>query len=156
MRIMTGAPLPEGADTVVRVEDTDNRSDVVTIGAATPRGTAVRDAGEDLRHGETVIACGTALRAAEIGLLASVGHAHARVVKRPRVAVFSTGDELVDADARPGPGQIRDTNRYSLASAIRSAGADHLLRYAPDFPPVFSTRRTSVSCAPRSTDFNMS
>src|SRR5207237_440286 len=64
MRIMTGAPVPEGADTVVRVEDTDNRSDVVTINAATPPGTAVRHAGEDLRRGETVVARGTALRAA--------------------------------------------------------------------------------------------
>src|SRR5437899_126441 len=100
MRIMTGAPVPEGADTVVRVEDTDNRSDVVTINAATPPGTAVRHAGEDLRRGETVVARGTVLRAAEIGLLASVGRAQARVIKRPRVAVFSTGDELGDGDRR--------------------------------------------------------
>src|SRR5438105_12004059 len=128
MRIMTGAPVPEGADTVVRVEDTDNRSDVVTINAATPLGTAVRHAGEDLRRGETVVARGTVLRAAEIGLLASVGRAQARVIKRPRVAVFSTGDELVDAGAPLAPGQIRDTNRYSLASALREAGAEPWVR----------------------------
>src|SRR5207237_903928 len=128
MRIMTGAPVPEGAETVVRVEDTDNRSDVVTINAATPPGTAVRHAGEDLRRGETVVARGTVLRAAEIGLLASVGRAQARVIKRPRVAVFSTGDELVDAGAPLAPGQIRDTNRYSLASALREAGAEPWVR----------------------------
>src|SRR5438094_2562969 len=73
MRIMTGAPIPDGADTVVRVEDTDNASDVVTIGAATPKGISTRQAGEDLRKGETVLTKGTVLRAAEIGLLASVG-----------------------------------------------------------------------------------
>src|SRR5919198_3144291 len=101
MRIMTGAPLPDGADTVVRVEDTDNHSDLVTIGVATARGTAVRQAGEDLHRGDMVLARGAVLRAAEIGVLASVGRARVRVHKRPRVAVFSTGDEIVDLDAPP-------------------------------------------------------
>src|SRR3989441_5125844 len=94
MRIMTGAPMPDGADTVVRVEDTDNASDIVTITAATPKGISVRQAGEDLRKGETILTAGTVLRAAEIGLLASVGRAKVSVRKRPRVAVFSTGDEI--------------------------------------------------------------
>src|SRR2546429_7970910 len=92
MRIMTGAPMPEGADTVVRVEDTDNASDVVTIAAATQRGMATRQAGADLRQGETIPTQRTVLRPAEVGLLASVGRARVRVRKRPRVAVFSTGD----------------------------------------------------------------
>ena len=121
MRIMTGAPMPDGADTVVRVEDTDNRSDVVTITAATPKGLSVRQAGEDLRKGETILTSGTVVRAAEIGLLASVGKAMVRVFKRARVAVLSTGDEIVDVDAPIARGQIRDANRYSLASAIRAA-----------------------------------
>src|SRR5712691_9459685 len=69
MRIMTGAPMPEGADTVVRVEDTDNASDVVTITAPTPKGIATRQAGEDLRRGETILTKGTVLRPAEVGLL---------------------------------------------------------------------------------------
>jgi molybdopterin molybdotransferase len=128
MRIMTGAPMPEGADTVVRVEDTDNASDAVTITAATPKGISVRQAGEDLRSGETVLARTTVLRAAEIGVLASVGRARVRVRKRPRVAVFSTGDEVVDVDAPLERGQIRDTNRYSLASAIRATGSEPWLR----------------------------
>src|SRR6266850_2338590 len=128
MRIMTGAPMPEGADTVVRVEDTDNASDVVTITAATPKGMATRRAGEDLRKGETVLTKGTVLRAAEIGLLASVGRARIRVRKRPRVAVFSTGDEIVDLDQPMERGQIRDSNRYTLASAIRAAGAEPWVR----------------------------
>jgi molybdopterin molybdotransferase len=128
MRIMTGAPVPEGADTVVRVEDTDNASDVVTITAATPKGIAIRQAGEDLRKGERVLAAGTLLRPAEIGLLASVGRARVRVRKRPRVAVFSTGDEIVDLDAPLERGQIRDSNRYTLASAIRATGAEPWVR----------------------------
>src|SRR2546422_9097536 len=86
MRIMTGAPMPDGADTVVRVEDTDNASDVVTIAAATPQGISVRQAGEDLRKGETILDAGTVLRPAEIGLLASVGRSKVHVRKRPRVA----------------------------------------------------------------------
>src|SRR3989441_1379982 len=94
MRIMTGAPMPDGADTVVRVEDTDNASDIVTITAATPKGISIRQAGEDLKAGETILTAGTVLRAAEIGLLASVGRAKVSVRKRPRVAVFSTGDEI--------------------------------------------------------------
>ena len=128
MRIMTGAPMPDGADTVVRVEDTDNASDVVTIAAATQKGTATRQAGEDLKKGETILTKGTVLRAAEIGLLASDGRARIRVRKRPRVAVYSTGDEIVDLDAPLERGQIRDSNRYTLASAIRAAGAEPWVR----------------------------
>ncbi|MEP6694529.1 MAG: gephyrin-like molybdotransferase Glp [Chloroflexota bacterium] len=122
MRIMTGAPIPEGADTVVRVEDTDNGAEVVTITTATPRGMAVRQAGEDLKRGEVVLARGTLLRQAEIGVLASIGQAKVNVVRRPNVAVLSTGDELVDIDEEPGPGKIRDANRYSLAAAVRATG----------------------------------
>src|SRR5256884_4212288 len=128
MRIMTGAPMPEGADTVVRVEDTDNASDVVTIAAATQKGMAIRNAGEDLKKGEVILTKGTVLRAAEIGLLASDGRARIRVRRRPRVAVFSAGDEIVDLDAPLERGQIRDSNRYSLASAIRTAGAEPWVR----------------------------
>src|SRR2546426_11089809 len=128
MRIMTGAPMPEGADTVVRVEDTDNASDVVTITAATPKGISVRQAGEDLRKGEMILTAGTVLRAAEIGLLASVGRPKVSVRKRPRGAVFSTGDEIADLDAPLAKGQIRDSNRYTLASAIRAAGAEPWVR----------------------------
>jgi molybdopterin molybdotransferase len=136
MRIMTGAPMPDGADTVVRVEDTDNASDVVTITAATPKGLSTRQAGEDLRKGETILTDGTVLRPAEIGLLASVGRGRVRVRKRPRVAVFSTGDEIVELDQPLARGQIRDSNRYTLASAIRAAGAEPwvggIVRDSPD------------------------
>jgi molybdopterin molybdotransferase len=122
MRIMTGAPMPDGADTVVRVEDTDNGRDTVTIERATSMGSAVRKAGEDLRSGDVVVAKGTVLRAAEIGVLASIGRTRVSVVRRPNVAIVSTGDELVDVAQAPGPGQIRDANRYSLAAAVRALG----------------------------------
>jgi molybdopterin molybdotransferase len=122
IRIMTGAPMPDGADTVVRVEDTDNGAAVVTINKATPKGLAVRQAAEDLRKGEVVLARGTLLRHPEIGVLASIGRAKVNVVRRPNIAVLSTGDELVDIDEEPGPGKIRDANRYSLAAAVRATG----------------------------------
>src|SRR6185503_16058999 len=122
MRIMTGAPMPDGADTVVRVEDTDNGTAVVTIHKATAKGIAVRQAAEDLRGGEVVLARGTVLRHPEIGVLASIGRAKVNVVRRPNIAVLSTGDELVDIDEEPGPGKIRDANRYSLAAAVRATG----------------------------------
>lgn len=128
MRIMTGAAMPDGADTVVRVEDTDNADEVVTVTTATAAGTSVRQAGEDLRRGTTVLAAGTLLRAPEIGLLASLGRHRPLVVARPRVAVLSTGDEVVDVTEEPGPGKIRDANRYSLAAAIFAAGCGPWLR----------------------------
>ena len=148
MRIMTGAPLPDGADTVVRVEDTDNANDVVTIAAATPKGMSVRAAGEDLRKGERILTKATVLRPAEIGLLASLGRARIRVTKRPRVAVFSTGDEVVDAGAALAPGQIRDSNRYSLAAAIRSAGSDPVVGgIVPDDPDALRAALIAASSA---------
>ncbi|MDE3112840.1 MAG: molybdopterin molybdotransferase MoeA [Chloroflexota bacterium] len=128
MRIMTGAPMPDGADTVVRVEDTDNADDVVTVTAATPRGLSVRQAGEDLARGTTILRAGDVLRPAEIGLLASLGVSRPRVVARPRVAVLSTGDEIVEITETPGPGKIRDANRYSVGSAVLAAACEPWLR----------------------------
>src|SRR5205814_2349104 len=84
---------------------------------------SVRAAGEDLKNGETILQRGTWLRPAEIGVLATLGRKTVRVVPPPRVAVLSTGDELVELDAAIAPGQIRDANRYSLASAARAVGA---------------------------------
>lgn len=124
MRIMTGAPLPNGADTIVRVEDTDNGSQVVTVTKETVTGTSVRQAGEDVRAGEVVLSRGAVLRPAEIGVLATTGRSRVRVVRAPLVAVLSTGDEVVELDAELRPGQIRDANRYSLSAAVRTAGCE--------------------------------
>ena len=135
MRIMTGAPVPDGADTVVRVEDTDNGAATVTVIRATEMGTAVRPAGEDHRRGDTVVPLGRVLRAPELGVLASVGRDRVAVIRRPNVAIVSTGDELVEITEQPGPGQIRDANRYSLAAAVRAAaGAPFELGIVRDTP----------------------
>jgi len=121
-RIMTGAPLPDGADAVVRFEDTDGGADVVAIHRAVTSQENVRLAGEDVRAGEVVLAAGTVIRPAEVGVLATAGRRQVRVVRRPRVAVLSTGDEVVEIEEGPGPGKIRDANRYSISAAVRAAG----------------------------------
>ncbi len=133
-RIMTGAPMPEGADAVIRVENTEIRDDHVIIHQEqVHEGENVRPVGADLRTGDVLVRAGTAIGPAEIGLLASLGHATVRVVRRPRFSILSTGDELVEPDQQPGPGQIRDSNRYSLVVAAQQAGADVIWSgHAPD------------------------
>lgn len=124
IRIMTGAPMPAGADAVVRVEDTVEAADGVAVRAAVGAGSNVREPGEDLRAGEPVLEAGRLLRPADIGLLASLGLSMLRVARRPRVAILSTGDELVDVGESLGPGQIVNSNAYTLAAAVEEAGAE--------------------------------
>lgn len=130
-RIMTGAPMPEGADAVVPIEDTDT---VWTPGQDTPlpervaiyrrvsQGDYVRPAGEDIRTGQRVIGSGTVLRAEEIGVLASLGRPRVFVVRQPRVAILASGDELVDIDQPLAPGKIRNSNTYTLAALTTTYG----------------------------------
>ncbi len=127
VRIMTGAPLPAGADTVVRFEDTRLDSDWVEILQTPPTGANVRLAGEDVRAGQVVLQPGQALRPQEIGQLAAVGQTDVAVVRRPRVAVLATGDEVVPPDQTPGPGQIRDANSYTVAAQVQAFGGVPLL-----------------------------
>ena len=124
MRIMTGAPLPRGADAVVRYEDTDSGRDRVGLRVVVTSGTNVRRAGEDMRPGDQVLLPGRRLRPADLAAAAALGHPHLEVHRRPRVAVLSTGDELVDPDREPGPGQIVDSNAVAVAAAVRQAGGD--------------------------------
>ena len=124
IRIMTGAPLPAGADAVVRVEDTAETDGGVAVRASAEPGGNVREPGEDMRAGETVLAAGRMLRPADIGLLASLGLPAVRVARRPRVAILATGDELVDVGEPLGPGQIVNSNAYTLAAAVEEAGAE--------------------------------
>jgi molybdopterin molybdotransferase len=124
IRIMTGAPMPEGADAVVRVEDTREAGAEVEIRAAVAPGANVRHPGEDMRVGETVLEAGRTLRAADIGLIASLGLPMVRVARRARVAILATGDELVDVGEPLGPGQIVNSNAYTLAAAVEEAGAE--------------------------------
>ena len=124
IKIMTGAPMPDGADTVVKVEDTEPLPDGVRIMAATPTGTAVRPAGGDLRTGEPVFSAGERLTAPHLAVLASLG-VSPRVHRRPRVAILSTGDEVLPPEtAILGPGQIRDTNRPLLAAMLDDLGVE--------------------------------
>jgi molybdenum cofactor synthesis domain-containing protein len=123
-RIMTGAPLPPGADAVVMFEDTDERDGRVHLKRAVKAGDNLRPPGVDLEVGQTVLEAGTVLGAAEIGLLATIGRGTVRIHRRPRVAVLSTGDELVEPDEPLRPGAIRDSNRYALMAAIREAGGE--------------------------------
>ena len=123
IRIMTGAPLPAGADSVVPVEATTSEGNHVRIAAPVKRGANVRLAGEDLREGEELLPKGFALTPAALGIRASVGLAEVRVHPRPRIAILTTGDELVDASAKPGPGQIRDSNVQTMCGQAAAFGA---------------------------------
>lgn len=125
VRIMTGAPLPPGADAVVPVEATELAEDHVVIHQEKVEpGENVRQIGSDLKQGDLALPAGTRLGPAEIGLIASMGLTPVPVARRPRVSVISTGDELVEPDQPVGPGQIRDANRFSLKTALRKAGAE--------------------------------
>lgn len=122
VRIMTGAPLPPGADTVVPEEETDGGATVVTLRAAATRGAHIRYRGEDVRAGEEVLPKGSVLRPAEISLLASFNRSSVKVVRRPRVAILSTGDELVELGAELTEGRIVNSNSWALAAAVLELG----------------------------------
>ncbi|HEY7067924.1 MAG TPA: gephyrin-like molybdotransferase Glp [Chloroflexota bacterium] len=124
IRIMTGAPMPAGADAVVRVEDTARGEGTVAIRVASRAGKDVRFAGEDVHAGDLILPCGTFVRPAEVGMLAMLGRRHVQVVRRPRVAVLTTGDELVDVDEPVTPGKIRNVNLYSITAQVRYCGGE--------------------------------
>lgn len=133
MRIFTGAPLPAGADAVVPQEDVDVTDGHVTLRGSVAMAAYVRPEGEDVREGDLVLESGVRIGAAEVGLLATLGWSQVRVHRRPRVAVLSTGNELADLGTVPGPGQIPNTNTYSLLAQVAEAGAEGInLGVAPD------------------------
>ncbi|MFJ2028709.1 gephyrin-like molybdotransferase Glp [Streptosporangium sp. NPDC087985] len=123
-RIMTGAPMPEGADTVIPVEWTDGGTDQVTINRSAPEGNAIRRAGEDVLPGEIVLPAGTLIGPAQLGVLAGVGRRRVLARPRPRVVVISTGAELAEPGTPLAPGQIWESNSYTLVAAVREAGSE--------------------------------
>ena len=123
-RIMTGAPVPAGADSIVPVEETEETDDRVTVKIAVEEGRHVRPAGDDIEAGVKVIARGTEVGPGEAALLASLGLSPVSVVRRPRVVVLVTGDELVAPEDEPPPGQIRDSNSIALAALVNEAGGE--------------------------------
>jgi molybdenum cofactor synthesis domain-containing protein len=123
VRIMTGAMMPPGADAIVKVENTDGGTETVEIRAGAPVGTSVRPAGEDVKQGQVVLTSGTTIDARRVALLAATGHADALVHPRPRVAIVSTGAELVPPGEPLQPGQIHESNSYMLEAAVVASGA---------------------------------
>ena len=141
IRIMTGAPIPDGADAVVPFEDTDEVErraagrplTEIGIREEVPPMANVRPAGQDMRAGDRVLDSGTVLRSGEIGVLAALGHSSVRVIRRPVAAILATGDELVDVGEDLRAGSIYDVNSYSVAAAVqRAGGVPRLLGIARD------------------------
>ena len=124
VRVQTGAPMPTLADAVVPLRWTNGGDSRVMIGHAVESGEYVRPIGDDVQPGDVAVSEGAVIGPAQVGLLAAVGRGRVLVHPRPRVAVISIGDELVDIDRDPGPGQVYDVNSYALAAAARDAGAD--------------------------------
>ena len=132
-RILTGGAVPAGADTVVMVEEVDVDGDLVAVPRGLRPGVNFHKVGDDLAPGDHILPAGTQLGAAEIGIAAATGRARLAVRRRPRVALMSTGDELVEVGQTARPGQIPDSNRWALLAALREAGAEvDLLGIAPD------------------------
>ncbi len=133
--IMTGASLPSGADAVVMVEYTSLEGSVVEIQRSVESGENFVPRGAEARAGQLLLDRGRRLDHAAIAIAASVGKSRVKVFRRPRVAVLSTGDEIVEIDATPGPAQIRNSNSYSLAAQVEAAGGEAVrLAIAPDEP----------------------
>jgi len=125
-RIFTGAPLPEGADAVIPQEDVTVEGTSVRVPRALRSGDYVRPRGEDMRPGDRLFEPGRALSPADLGVLATVGRSRVAVIRRPVVGILSTGDEIADLGTPIGPGQIPNSNTYSLMGQVRAAGAEPL------------------------------
>ena len=151
VRIMTGAPIPQGADSVVRSEDTDEGQETVQIRDGRDAGHNVRPRGEDIPEGQTVLPAGTPIGPAQIGVLASVGAAAVAVHRRPRVALLGSGDEIVDLDRFDevlAGRKVVSSNSYSLHALVQSAGGEPVdLGIVPDDPEILrSALRAATAC----------
>ena len=147
-RIMTGAPVPPGCDTVIRVEDTRDHGDRVDILVPAEEGANIRRRGEDMREGEPLIRAGAELGSGEVGVLAAVQQSFVAVGRRPTVAVLSSGDELVEIDQVRGPGQIVNSNTPALGAVARACGAEPVLlpTVADDEAAIRASVETALTC----------
>ena len=147
-RIMTGAPVPEGADAVVMVEDTDGEGDAVKVRVAASPGQHLRPRGSEVARGVKVLEAGRTVNAGVVGLCAALGVPSLRVWARPRVAILSTGDEVVEPGFALGPGQIHSSNGHALAMLVREAGGEPVdLGNAPDDPVAIADAiRAALRC----------
>jgi len=127
IRIMTGAPIPEGVDAVVPVEDTQEKDGYVLIYKEIEKKSNIRRKGEDIRAKEKVLTKGKLIRPAEIGMLAALGYSQVKVIKNPFVGILATGDELIDIGRRLSFGKIRNSNSYSLAAGVSKCGGKPIL-----------------------------
>ena len=133
VKLFTGSVIPPGADAVVRIEDCEEEGDRLVVRAPVALGANIRAAGEDIEPGQVVLARGTVVGPADVGVLASLGRSSVLVHQRPRVAILSTGSELVEVDDVPGPGQVVNSNAYGLAAAVQEVGGEPVvLPIAPD------------------------
>ena len=147
-RIMTGAPVPPGCDTVIRVEDTRDHGDRVDILVPAEEGANIRRRGEDMREGEPLIRAGAELGSGEVGVLAAVQQSFVAVGRRPTVAVLSSGDELVEIDQVRGPGQIVNSNTPALGAVARDCGAEPVLlpTVVDDEAAIRASVETALTC----------
>jgi molybdopterin molybdotransferase len=127
VRIMTGAPIPPGCDTVVPIEDVKEDGEWIRLTSAVRAGSHVRKRGEDIQHGTVVIPADSLLRPQEIGMLSAMGTTSLAVYRRARVSILATGDELLEPGSTPAPGKIINSNSYSLAAQVMDAGGDPVL-----------------------------
>lgn len=146
MRIPTGGAVPPGADAVVPQEDVALEGDRIVLRKPPRAGDYITQPAEDIAVGECVLQVGRRLGGPELGVLATLGYAAVPVFKRPRIAVVSTGDELIDPQDTPAPGQIRDSNRYAIGAALTALGAEpvHLPRVADDHDAVRARLREAL------------
>jgi molybdopterin molybdotransferase len=147
VRIMTGAPVPAGADTVAPIEEADESEGRVLVRVPKSPGHHVRPAGDDLAEGAELVREGTELGAGELALLATMGFSPVPVWRGPRVAVLVTGDELVPPEVEPEPGQIRDSNSVALQALVEEAGGEPI-----PFPPVRDDRASTLEAFKRAAD----
>jgi len=147
--IFTGAPIPEGADAVVMVENTDKESEHIRVFSAVPKSGNVMEAGSDIKKGETVLTKGRRLGSREIGAVAALGIDQVKVQIIPRVAVFSTGPEVIQPGSRLAPGKIYDINSYSLSAAVLKSGGKpiHLGIVKDEFSELQETLKVALKTA---------